>query len=195
MIDHNTYGEMLKAKTMGRARKYNADMIEDATFDGDIQHQVAYFYDYFHDVGEERFKLYDLHPEDDVNKTPMEIKFIRHEKQSYNKDQTTFWLQFKTDQEHLPEYYEEAFAKKYEALWPVGLYVDIMDSNEIYNRWLVVNTANYWGDQFPTWELLKCDYLLQWIHNGKRYECPGVLQSQNSQICALHRGNLMSKIP
>lgn len=181
MIDHEMYGKMLGAKTLGRARKMQSDWIESATWDGDIQSQVAYFYDYYHDLQcNEKFKLYDLHPEDDVNKTPILIKFIRHAGQTYNKDPVTYWLQFQPGQEHIPDYYDFVLGKKYGAIWPVGLYVDIMAEDGKYNKWLVVNTANYWQNQFPTWELLKCDFVAQWIYRGQKYECPCVLQSQNS---------------
>ena len=180
MIDHKMYGKMLGEKTLGRARKQQSDMIMDATFTGDIQHQVAYFYDYYHDKGDEKFKLYDLHPQDDVNKTPIEIKFIRHKSQTFNEDPVSYWLQFKTNQECCLDYYDSVLGKKYNAIWPVGCFVDIQAEDGKYNKWLVVNTANYWQNQFPTWELLKCDFVAQWIHKGHKYECPGVLQSQNS---------------
>ena len=39
--------------------------------------------------------MFDLHPDEDSNKTPIEIKFIRHVSQTYNKDPVTFWLQFR----------------------------------------------------------------------------------------------------
>ena len=69
-------------------------MVMKETWWNDIQAQIAYCYDYSHDVGDERFKLIDLHPADDANKTPVAIKFIRHESQSLQKDPVTFWLQF-----------------------------------------------------------------------------------------------------
>lgn len=184
-ITKEMWAQMHGANNMGRKRKHVADIIEDATFTGDIQYQVGYFYDYSHDIGEERFKMYDLHPWNDLNKIPIDIKFIRHSQQTYNKDPVTFWLQFRPSQDKsVISYYDDVLgANKYKGIWPVGMYVDIMAEDGKYNKWLVVNTANYWQDQFPTWELLKCDYLLQWVHKGKKCECPGVLQSQNSYNC------------
>lgn len=91
-ITHEMYRAMLGEKTLGRARKKNSDMVELATWDGDIQSQTTYCYDYYHDLGEEHFKFRDLHPAEDPNKTPIEVKFIRHESQSLNKDPVTFWL-------------------------------------------------------------------------------------------------------
>ena len=46
----------------GRARKNISDQIMLNTWWEDIQSQWAYMYDMFHDAGEERFKLSDLHP-------------------------------------------------------------------------------------------------------------------------------------
>lgn len=178
-ITHELY-QRLHGQTLGRARKQQSDMIEKATWWGDIQAQNAYCYDYSHDIGEERFKLRDLHPQDDVNKTPVAVKFIRHESQSLNKDPVTFWLQFQPGQECALDYYDSVLGKKYDAIWPVGCYWDIQAEDGKYNKWLCVNTANYWGNQFPTYQILPCSYVFQWIHKGKKYECPGVLASQSS---------------
>ena len=130
----------------------------------------------FHDDGEDHFRLNDLHPEGDLGKTAIPIKFIRHASQTYAKDPVTFWLQLQPGQECNVDYFAE-YSKKHGNIWPVGLYCDILDESGKYNKWLVVNTANYYQNQFPTFELLKCDYVFQWIHKGKKYECPGVLRS------------------
>ena len=98
-------------------------MIMENSWDGDIQSQVAYIYDYYHDIGDERFKLMNLHPQNDPNKVPIDIKFIRHESQTFNKDPITFWLQLKPGQECVLDYYDSALGKKYNALWPVGLVI------------------------------------------------------------------------
>jgi hypothetical protein len=78
------------------------------------------------------------------------------------------------------DYYPKLFADRYDALFPIGLYVDIMHEDGTYNKWLVVDKANYNGNQFPTFEILRCDFIARWIYNGHRYECPAVLRSQNS---------------
>lgn len=171
----------------GRARKMQSDIIMKETWWQDIQAQVAYLYDMFHDVGDEHFKLNDLHPQDDSNKTAIPIKFIRHASQTYKQDPITYWLQLQPEQECNVDYFWDMYTNKYGNTWPVGLYVDIMDESGKYNKWLCVNTANYNQNQFPTFELLRCDYVFQWIHKGHKYECPGVLQSQNSynEICCI----------
>ena len=49
-----------------------------------------------------------------------------------------------------------------------------------WNRWLVVAGANENDSQFPTFEILRCDKVINFIHNGKKYLVPAVLRSQNS---------------
>lgn len=183
MIDHNSYLKMLNpnATTPGRARKLQSDVIMKNTWWQDIQTQTAYFYDMYHDTGNDHFKLNYVHPIDNEDKIPIPIKFIRHEKQTYAKDNVTFWIQFMPDQDfEVVPYYNELYNSRYGSFFPVGLYVDIMDERGNYNKWLCVDVANYNQSQFPTFEVLRCDYLFQWIHKGKRCECPGVLRSQNS---------------
>lgn len=180
MITFSDFKSMHESTVPGRARKMQSDVIMKETWWQDIQSQVAYFYDAFHDLGIDHFKLRDLNPAEDKNKTPLPIKFIRHASQGYTKDQITYWLQLQPGQECNIDYYVRDFQKKYQAIWPIGLFVDICDESGKYNKWLVVSPANYNQNQFPTFELLRCDYVLQWIHKGKRYECPGVLQSQSS---------------
>ena len=179
----------------GRARKMQSDLIMLNTWDQDIQSQTCYIYDYYHDhKSEEALKLNDLHPYDDIQKTPLNIKFIRHTKQTYDKDQVTFWLQMQPNQTCNLDYYDDVLGNRYNSLFPIGVYVDIMQEDGTYNKWLVVDKANYNGNQFPTFEILRCDYVMQWIFNGHKYQCPAVLRSQNSQMCALHKGNFMSKV-
>lgn len=179
-LSFNDFTKIHNAENAGRARKKESDSIMKNTWWQDIQAQTAYLYDMYHDLGDEHFKLCDLHPKDKAYKIPIPIKFIRHEKQTYAKDPVTFWMQFQPGQECNVPYFKQEYADKYSNIWPVGLYVDCMDESGKYNKWLCVNTANYWQNQFPTFELLRCDYVFQWIHDGKRYECPGVLRSQNS---------------
>ena len=92
------------------------------------------------------FYRINLHPADDEFKTPIEIKFIRHVAQTYDKDQVTFWLQLQPGQECNVDYYPDLFADRYDTLFPIGLYVDIMHEDGTYNKWLVVDKANYNGN-------------------------------------------------
>lgn len=181
-ISFSDYATMIGgSKTQGRALKAQSDMIMLNTWDRDIQAQTCFVYDYYHDLkSEERFKLEDLHPEDDDFKTPLDIKFIRHQSQTYDKDMVTFWLQLKPGQECNLDYYDEVLGQRYDATFPIGTYVDIMQDDGKYYKWLVVDRANWNGNQFPTFEILRCDKVFQWVHQGKKYQCSGVLRSQNS---------------
>ena len=170
-------------KTNGRARKAISDQVMFHTWSQDIQAQTAYLFDYYRDMqSEEAFFLNDLHPEDDPYKIPIEIKFIRHASQTYQKDPITFWLQMKPGQDCNVPYYDEVLGSRYDATFPIGMYVAIQDESGKYNRWLVVAKANYEQSQFPTFEILRCDYNFQWIFDHKKYQCAGVLRSQNSQF-------------
>ena len=181
-ISFSDYSKIIGShSTQGRAHKTKSDMIMDATWWRDIQAQTAYIYDYYHDLkSNEKFKLNDLHSVDDVLKTPLDIKFIRHSKQTYDKDPVTFWIQLRPEQQCNLDYYANVLGDCYDALFPIGCYIDIQQEDGKYYRWLIVDKANWNGNQFPTFEILKCDKVFQWIHKGKKYQCAGVLRSQNS---------------
>ena len=164
----------------GRARKMQSDRIMDATFTQDIQYQVAYFFDYYHTTPENRLRLEGFDPELDPNPTPIDVKFIAHTKKTYEKDEVTMHIQFRPGHECAVDYYDEVFGKRYNARYPIGLYVWLQGEDGIYRRWLVVATADRDENQFPTWEVLRCDDVFRWIKDGKYYEFPGVSRSQNS---------------
>ena len=181
MITFGDFKNMHEVSISGRARKIQSDNIMLNTWWQDIQAQTCYIYDYYHDQKSyEALKLNDLHPESDPQKKALPIKFIRHEKQTYDKDQITFWLQMQPGQKCNLDYYDEVLGKRYDSIFPIGTYVDIMHEDGTYNKWLVVDKANYNGNQFPTFEILRCDFVAQWIYKGKKYQCPAVLRSQNS---------------
>jgi len=105
------------------------------------------------------------------------LKFIAHTQKTYEKDAVTMHIQFRPGQECTVDYYAEMFGNRYDADFPVGLYVWLSDEQGIYRRWLVVATADRYENQFPTWEVLRCDNVYRWIKNGKLYEFPGVSRS------------------
>lgn len=180
-LSFKDFQSMHESTIPGRARKFQSDVIMKNTWWQDIQAQTAYIYDYYHDQkSEETLKLNNLHPQDDPQKTALPIKFIRHAKQTYDKDQVTFWLQMQPGQECNLDYYDEVLGDRYNATFPIGCYVDIMHEDGKYNRWLIVDKANYNTNQFPTFEILRCDFVARWIFNGRKYQCPAVLRSQNS---------------
>ena len=186
-ITKEMYGQILGATTLGRARKNQSDIIMDATFDGDIQYQTAYFFDYYHTTADNRLKLERFDPNEDTNPIPVEIKFIAHSSKTYEKDEVTMHIQFRPGHECAVDYYDEMFSKRYDARYPVGLYCWIKGEDDIYRRWLVVSTADRDENQFSTWEVLRCDNVFRWIKNGKYYEFPGVSRSQNSYNSGLWR--------
>ena len=180
MITLDNYAKILGGKrTIGQVHKDQSDMIMEQTWWNDIAARIGYFYDYAHDTHIKQ--LNDLHPTEDSYKIPMDIKFIVNSSQTYSKDDVTYHLQLRPSQQsNVIPYYKECFENRYAADFPVGLYVDIEDSKGVWNRWLVVATANYNDPQFSTYELLRCDKIVNYIFDGKKYFIPSVCRSQNS---------------
>lgn len=59
-----------------------------------------------------------------------------------------------------------------------GTYVDIPNRDGKYERWLIVLQDDL--PQFPMHYVLKCDWTLKWVIDGKIYSCLGVHRSQLS---------------
>ena len=179
MPSFETFKKMNGGLTVGQNHKADSDMIMEATWDNDIDTRIAYFYDFDHD--DHITQLNDLHPEQDEKKIPISIKFIAHTKQTLAKDFISYHLQFKPSQsEDVIPYYKEKFKERYGATFPIGLFVDLPDNKGRYNRWLVVSQADYNDVQFSDFELLRCDYVFQWVIDGKKMQMAGVLRSQSS---------------
>lgn len=176
MPSPTTYRKILGQLTNGQVRKQQSDDIMNQTWWEDIQSRVVYLFDYYHD--NQLTKLNNLSIDD--NMVPIDAKFVMSSSQTYDKDQVTFHLQFRPGQKCNVDYYDEVFADRYDATFPIGLYVLIPDEQGIYNRWLIVDKANYNTTQFPTFEILRCDKVFQWIMDNVKINCPGVLRSQNS---------------
>lgn len=163
--------------TSGQAKKYESDLIMDNTWWEDISSKVAYLYDYYHD--NEPLKLKNLSP-DDRKMVPVDIKFLVNAYNSENKDQVGYHIQFRPWHECPVPYYQEEFEERWDAEYPVGLYCAIPDERGIYRKWLITEPANHLGNQFPTYYVLPCDHVFQWIYDGKKYELAGVIRNQNS---------------
>ena len=172
------YKKLHTATSIGNAHKMESDMVMEATWDTDINTRVCYLYDYWHD--DHRTQLTNLDPVNDSKKVAISLKWRRSSAQTFDKDVVTHHIQMKPSQEMNVDYYPEFFEKRYDSTWPVGLYVDIPNEKNTYNRWLIVGTANYHVSQFPTFEVLPCDKVLNWIYKGKKYKMAGCLRSQNS---------------
>ena len=165
-------------RTGGQARLSESKSIMEASWYEDIATKTCYFYDYAHD--NEPLKLTDLNPDESFGMVPIDIKYIINSSQSMAKDDVDYHIQLKPSAGVGVEYYNEMFRDRYNAEYPVGLYVAIPDDDGVYNRWMVVATANNNDTMFPTYSILRCDYVFQWVVDGKCYQMPGVLRSQNS---------------
>lgn len=164
----------------GEVKKLQSDTITESTWYEDLATRTCYFYDHFHE--NEPLKLNDLCPDKRIQ-VPIDVKYIVNSSQTFDKDPITYRIMLKPSEEgrdELVPYYKRDFIDRYDAQFPVGLFVSIPDSKGKYNRWLVVDRANVNDPQYPTYEILRCDYLFQWISNGVKYQYPGVLRSQNS---------------
>lgn len=178
MITLDNYSAILRGKHMGDVRKRMSDLIEEASWNNQIESQIGYFYDWEHDTHCD--VLNDLHPENDEYKVPMDIKYIVASRQTMAKDAITYHLQLRPSQKCVVDYYDECFVEPYSATYPVGLFVDLKDSHGVWNRWLVCATANINDPQFPNFEILRCDYVLDAIFDSVQYKIPICLRSQNS---------------
>lgn len=175
------YKDLESVNTVGQAHKVESDMIENATWWNAIESRVGYFYDHYHDLkSEEPLKLRDLHPENDKCKVPIDIKYFRHTSQTYSKDIVTQHLRFRPNQKCTVPYYQEMYGDVYNAVFPIGMFVDIQDNNGQFNKWIVVAFGNFYDMQFPSYEILPCDKVFQWIFEGKKYQMAGALRSQSS---------------
>lgn len=167
-----------KGSTDGQARASHSRDIMKATWYEDIATKRCYFYDYAHD--NEPLKLNNLTPDENAGMIPIDIKYIINGSQSLSRDDVDYHIQFKPDAGIEVPYYTEFFGDRYGAEYPVGLYCAIPDADGVYNRWMVVATANNNDTLFPTYTVLRCDYVFQWVYDGKCYQMPGVKRSQNS---------------
>lgn len=163
-------------RAIGEVRKAESDKIMEQTWDGDIASQTVYLYDFYHD--KEPLKLRDINPQPYGCATDAKVNISTY--QSLAKDQVTFHLQFRPS--HIPcvDYYKKVFADRYDAIYPIGLYVAIRDNDGKYNKWLIVDKADFYAPQFSTFEILPCDYVFQWVYDNKKYQMAGCLRSQNS---------------
>lgn len=164
----------------GEVKKSHSDVITESSWYEDLATRTCYFYDHFHD--NEPLKLDDLHP-NEREMIPIDVKYIVNSSQTLDKDQVSYHIMFKPSEEghnELVSYYKNSFIDTYDSTFPVGLYVAIPDAKGKYNRWLVVDRANINDPQYPTYEVLRCDFIARWIYKGIKYQYPVVLRSQNS---------------
>ena len=61
---------------------------------------------------------------------------------------------------------------------PVGSYVDIPNDIGELERWLIILDDHQ--PQFPMYYILKCNWVLKWVYEGKVYKCECVQRTQSS---------------
>lgn len=178
MPSFDLYKRLHTATSIGEAHKQESDMVMEATWDTDINTRICYLYDYWHD--DHKTQLTNLDSANDPKKVAISLKWRKSTSQTMDKDVVDHHIQMKPSQDMNVDYYPSFFENRYQATWPVGLYCDIPDEKGIYNRWLIVATANYYVSQFPTFSVLPCDKVFNWIYKGKKQKMAGCLRSQNS---------------
>lgn len=174
----DTYKRLLSIKggSSGQEKIENSNMIIVATWDDDPSSKVCYIYDFFHDGEPE--KNVGLTPWQDTLKTKIKAKYLKRQSNTLAKDQVDYYLMFQPDQKCPLDYYEDLFSNRYGAEFPIGLYVDIPDRNNIYRRWMIC--GGDYENQFAKYMILPCDYRFMWISNNQKNKVWGTLRSQNS---------------
>lgn len=185
---------------IGQVHKNNSDMIMEHTWSRDIQAKKCYIYDYFHDdffiddFGNKR-ALKDGMTYENTSKTPIDAKFIIKSYQTMDSDEVAHYVQFRPSQKIRFDvgddlyYYEGDYRKRFSSEFPIGLYIDVPDSNGVYHKWLICRkeTAN----QFPKYLVLPVDYELMWVEqNGAdriKRRMWAVLRNQQSYTSGVYR--------
>lgn len=155
------------AKTIGQIYKEQSDWAMEQTWDNDIQSKICYIYDFYHD---DQPRLAEGMTYENTTKTRIDAKFIVKSYQSMDKDQVDYYIQFKpTQKTHFSEgdelyYFETDYRKKYHNDNFIGLFIDIPNDENIYEKWMILRTEP--ANQFPKYIILKCNYELMWIENN-----------------------------
>lgn len=154
-------------KTIGQIYKEQSDWVMEQTWDNDIQSKICYIYDFYHD---DQPRLAEGMTYENTTKTRIDAKFIVKSYQSMDKDQVDYYIQFKpTQKTHFSEgdelyYFETDYRKKYHNDNFIGLFIDIPNDENIYEKWMILRTEP--ANQFPKYLILKCNYELMWIENN-----------------------------
>lgn len=184
-------------KTVGQAHKSYSDMVMEQTWNSDMQSRVCYIYDYFHDDTPNMNKGMTYNG---TLKYKIDAKFIMTQHATLAKDQVEFHVMFrpsqKVDFEVSDElyYYQTDFVEKYDAEFPVGLYIDIPDDRGVYRRWLICQREM--GLQFIKYLILPCEYRLKWVSEIGNQRILrnmwGSLRSQSSYNSGLWTDNVFT---
>lgn len=184
-MNFNIYKENLGGRNNGQQHAFDAQNIIENTWYDDMASTVGYFYDYYHD---DEVDVYtDLHPEQSKTKIPIDIKYILSSYRSLAKDEVDSRIMFKPSYKCNVPYYKDLFEKPTQSIFPTGLYCDIKNQDGVWQRWLVINSADANNHDFPTWSILPCGHRFQWVADGKKYQMWGVERSQSSYTSGLWR--------
>ena len=193
MSAFSKYKDVLGGYTQGQMRKKISDDIINYTWNEDIASHKIYLYDWYHDLkSDDKNKLHGLSPVGDDYKQLLEIKYTKNRAQRFGSDQVEYHIQMHPGQKCNVEYYEEMYSGVYGNVFPVGLYADIPDSEGVYHRHLVVATADYYVNQFPTYAVLPCNYVLNWVFENVAYQMVGVVIPANSYSDGISTGTRIS---
>lgn len=193
MIDFQTAMNYYGCNTsLGQRRKSNSDMIMDASWDGDIQSRIAYLYDYYHD--DEPELNYRLNPQNSCMKVPVDIKYMTNTYTSDDKAQVSHHIQFKPSYKCNVDYYDEIFAVKCGAEYPLGLYIDIPDEKNVYRRFLIAFNTNIYENQFPSWSVFPCDEKINWVSNGNKHSMWAVKRSISNYDSGVWRDSKIESV-
>lgn len=75
---------------------------------------------------------------------------------------------------------------------PLGSYIDIPNDIGVLERWLVVAEDD--RPQFFQYYILKCNWILKWMHDGMVYQCLGVKRTQNNYNSGVWRDYLTTTV-
>lgn len=181
-MNFNDYKRSL-VHTNGQRHSFESRDIIESTWYDDPAATVGYLYDYAHD--DEKDKNMNLHPEESKTKTPVDIKYVLASYRSLAKDEVDSRIMFKPSYRCNVPYYDEEIKKITDGIFPTGLYLDLQNQEGIWQRWLVINTADANNHDFPTWSILPCGHKFQWVYDGKKMEMWGVERSQSSYTSGL----------
>lgn len=191
---YDLYRTILGEQTVGDVRRKQSHDLINYTWWNDFSSQIAYLYDWYHDSkSQDAHKLRNLSPQKDDQKIPIDIKYLTNSSQTYSKDTVTYHIQLRPSQKCNVDYYDTMFGR-YNAIFPVGLYIDIKDNQGNYNKWLIVGLANYYDPMFSTYEVLPCDKVFQWVFENTKFNMSGVLRSQNSYNSGVWTDNKITSI-
>lgn len=106
-------------------------------------------------------KVFLTHAPSDIYNVSYDAKYLVNSYYNITKDEVDYYIQFRP---HVQV--------------PIGSYVDIPDDNDVLERWLIVAYDD--RPQFPLYYILKCNWTLKWVCDGKVYKVLGALRNQNS---------------